>query len=197
MVRVYLAGPDVFRADAAQHYDALVALCSQHGLKALHPFDGGDQDNAVTSAEIRARCISQLDRADGIIANITPFRGAHMDPGTAWELGYGEARGLPVFLWTNDPRPMVARIDALPGDSGLRDSDGHLVEDFGHVENLMIAHPGAPVATTAEEAVAAAADHLHRIARARAMKLGLVPKIAIALIASFVLSFIVNRIVGW
>ncbi|MEP9369780.1 nucleoside 2-deoxyribosyltransferase [Xanthobacter sp. VNH20] len=197
MARVYLAGPDVFRADAKVHYAALVELCAKHGIIPLHPFDSGDQDNAVTSAQIRARCISQLDQADAIIANITPFRGPHMDPGTAWELGYAEARGLPVFLWTNDPRPMAERIKLLSKAAEPRDADGHLIEDFGHVENLMISHPGVPVAATPEEAIAAAAEYVQRVERARALKLGLGSKVVIALIVSFVLSFIVNRIVGW
>ncbi|MFG1465380.1 nucleoside 2-deoxyribosyltransferase [Xanthobacter sp. DSM 24535] len=197
MARVYLAGPDVFRLDAGSHYQELVALCAAHGLQALHPFDASDQAQEMSSAAIRARCIAQIHRSDAIIANITPFRGAHMDPGTAWELGYGEARGLQVFLWTEDARPMTERISASAGENGLRDADGHLVEDFGHPENLMIAHPGVPVAHHPREAIAAAAEYLHRMERARALRLGLGSKIAIALVASFVIRFVVNRLVGW
>ena len=37
--RIYLAGPDVFRPDAAGHGRRLVALCAQHGFDAVFPLD--------------------------------------------------------------------------------------------------------------------------------------------------------------
>ena len=38
-LRVYLAGPDVFRPDAVEHGRRLVALCNQHGFDAVFPLD--------------------------------------------------------------------------------------------------------------------------------------------------------------
>jgi len=37
--RVYLAGPDVFRPDAAQHMKALAHACEALGMRALIPSD--------------------------------------------------------------------------------------------------------------------------------------------------------------
>ena len=38
-----------------------------------------------------------INSVQAIIADISPFRGPNMDPGTAWEIGYGIAKGLPVL----------------------------------------------------------------------------------------------------
>ncbi|MGU3494416.1 nucleoside 2-deoxyribosyltransferase [Xanthobacteraceae bacterium A53D] len=175
MARVYLAGPEVFRPDAAAEGERLKALCAARGLVPIYPLDGGGPQDAPH--EIRERCLSGIKAADVVVANVSPFRGAHMDPGTAFEIGYAEARGVPVVLWSSDPREMVARIPGLPGDGGLRDGDGHLVEDFGQPENLMICPPGAKVCASPEEAIAAAA-RLIELAGSRGM--GLVSKIMIA-----------------
>ncbi len=180
MARVYLAGPEVFRPDAAAEGERLRAICAGHGLSAIYPLDGGSAEDHALG--IRARCILGLRAADAVVANISPFRGAHMDPGTAWEIGFAQARGLPVFLWSCDPRPMAERIPAADGDGTPRDADGHLIEDFGQPENLMIAPPGTPVHASPEAAIAAAAHHIEL---AGELRIGLLPKILIALAAAW------------
>ncbi|MCT0975824.1 nucleoside 2-deoxyribosyltransferase, partial [Pseudomonas aeruginosa] len=37
--KLYLAGPDVFRADAVAHGEALKALCARYGFEGLYPLD--------------------------------------------------------------------------------------------------------------------------------------------------------------
>ncbi|GGF77897.1 hypothetical protein GCM10007301_42310 [Azorhizobium oxalatiphilum] len=175
MTRVYLAGPEVFRPDAVAEGERLRALCEARGLAAIYPLDGGLP--ADTAHDIRGRCIDGITKADVVVANISPFRGAHMDPGTAFEIGYAEAKGVPVFLWSADPRPMSVRIPGTPGEGGLRDAQGHLIEDFGEAENLMISPPGQKVWPSPEEAIAAAARHVD-LSENRSM--GLVSKILIA-----------------
>ena len=51
-----------------------------------------------------------MDGVDLVIANMTPFRGPSMDVGTAVELGYSFARGLPVFGYTNIVDDYEARV---------------------------------------------------------------------------------------
>lgn len=191
LLRLYLAGPEIFRPDAVEEGARLQALCAQVGAEGLFPLHADGVD-------IRQACIAMIDAADAVVANISPFRGAHMDPGTAFEIGYAEARGKPVFLWSADGRPLTERV--LPGPDG-RDGEGHLVEDWGKPENLMIVPDGRRVWAAPEEAVAEAAStlgfkiknrDLQRRTR-RAVLLAVVVSLAVALLAGAV----VDRLVGW
>ncbi|WP_341990625.1 nucleoside 2-deoxyribosyltransferase [Azorhizobium sp. AG788] len=192
MARVYLAGPEVFRPDAVAEGLRLQALCAAHGLEGLYPLDGGAPDDSATV--IRQRCQAGIARVDAVVANISPFRGTHMDPGTAWEIGFAEARGLPVFLWSNDVRALKERVGGVHGPDGLRDQDGHMLEDFDQPENLMIAPPGVAVWRSPEEAIAEAARQLNL---KRSLRMGLGGKIVIALVASMIASYIAQRLIGW
>lgn len=97
--RIYLAGPDVFRRDAKQHFAQLRTACDKLGLEALPPSDGL-VPAAVTETEIAQRIyeidIGLLQQADGVIANLAPFRGVEPDSGTVFEVAVAAARGLPV-----------------------------------------------------------------------------------------------------
>ena len=100
-------------------------------------------DRVCDRAGYAAGNLAMMDRADAIIANITPFRGPHMDPGTAFELGYMVAQGKPVMVYTQAVDSLVDRVSEWSGglvrDAGvLRDRNGHQVENFGLFENLMI-----------------------------------------------------------
>ncbi len=106
------------------------------------------------------RCLASINAADAVVANISPFRGAHMDPGTAWEVGYAEAQGKPVFLWSTDTREMVERIRGTFGPRGMTDLNGHLIENFGKPENLMITAEQILVYDTPQDAIRAAAESL-------------------------------------
>ncbi|MBS7541302.1 nucleoside 2-deoxyribosyltransferase [Ancylobacter lacus] len=198
--RIYLAGPEVFRPDAAAEGERLKALCTEHGAVGVYPLDLAHPGSAPQgAAAIRANCIALLDGCEAVVANITPFRGPHMDPGTAWELGYAQARGLPVFLWSADTRPLADRV--APGGTGGRDGDGNLIEDFGLPENLMILAEGVRVHSSAEEAMAAAGARLHRevapLRVQREARRAIVFAFVIALGAAVGLGAIVNRLVGW
>ena len=129
--KVYLAGPDVFRPDAARIFADHVGACDALGLLALIPLD----ETLTTAAAIFAGNVGLIDQAGAVIADITPFRGPHCDVGTAWEIGYATAKGIPVFAYALDRRLLIERVAGTTG----RDRDGCLVEDFGLTENLMIA----------------------------------------------------------
>jgi nucleoside 2-deoxyribosyltransferase len=115
-------------------------------------------DAAKTAAEIQRSNVARLHESDGVIANITPFRGPHCDVGTAWEVGYAAARGLPVFAFSATTEPLAARVPA--GATPGTDPDGMAVEPFGLMENLMIIESLCDriVHPTFEAAVAAAAQ---------------------------------------
>lgn len=137
--RVYLAGPGVFRSDALAYADGLRVLCARHGLAGVFPLDGAA---AADAPAIFRHNLELIDTCAGVLAELTPFRGLAADPGTAFEIGYAYARGLPVVAWTADPQVyrerLAAAAQAWPdGRGGWIDAAGLAVEDFGLVDNLM------------------------------------------------------------
>lgn len=129
--KVYVAGPWVFRPDAKEHAEVLRATVEKFGFEALIPIDS-ESDSAYA---IKCGNRDMIQQADYVIADITPFRGASMDSGTAYEVGYAEALNIPVFLWSLDQRAYKDRVTP----------DGMMVEDFGMLENLMITSGNAVV----------------------------------------------------
>ena len=159
---VYIAGPMVFYPDADEWFLEMKRILRDCGLDGCAPLDNQLGLEAAAPGRDLARAIYQADEAlmrkvDGAIFNIDPFRrGTEMDPGTAFELGYCKAIGLPVAGWTIDERPYPVKVrdfmkdayqldlhetapNALGATSGeLRDADGLLVHSEGLYQNLMI-----------------------------------------------------------
>lgn len=144
---VYLAGFDVFRADARQHGEALKALCAQYGLKGLFPLDnelGADLASLPRREQaqriFRANLAAIRD-ADLLLANLGDFRGpGEADSGTAFEVGFAVALGKPVYAYSAEAGPLAERATAHVDSLGRRRcARGYLVEDFDLSKNLMLA----------------------------------------------------------
>lgn len=160
--RIYLAGPTVFQADADDAGARLVALCAQYGCEGLYPLDF-DLDGPMSSRTIQAACLRELRSADGVVADLSPFRGPHADDGTAFELGFAHALGLPIWAYTTDPRPLIERIPGARAASGhVRDDKGLLIENFGRAHNAMLAEAILHLGTSPEESIRIAAETLRR-----------------------------------
>lgn len=138
MPRIYLAGPDVFRSDASSHFALLSAVCEVLGMEALAPFD--ELASAQASAtEIYSGNMRLLRSADGVIANLAPFRGTEPDSGTVFEVGVAVALGLPVVAYGVPADNYAERAGGQRDTAGvLRDAQGLAVEDFGLPLNLML-----------------------------------------------------------
>lgn len=165
---VYLAGPEVFFPDVEVVAETLKRLCGDAGLEGLFPTDAErPAGNAVSVARgIYLGNVALIDRSRAVVADIRPFRGAGMDPGTAWEVGYAIARGLPVFAYSHDLRPYLERVGpAGPGPRGPVDAEGLLIEDFGLVENLMITESVVGIDADAASAIRRCASHLNGAAQ--------------------------------
>jgi nucleoside 2-deoxyribosyltransferase len=143
--KLYLAGPEVFLPNAIEAGRTKCALAADAGFEGLYPLDNVLDVSGLTKPE-QAKAISQANetlmrRADGAIANLTPFRGASMDAGTAFEVGFMQALGKPVFGYTASAlsyqqRAMAYRQRGIPpGDYDRADLE---IEDFDLHENLMI-----------------------------------------------------------
>ena len=149
-VRVYLAGPEVFLANAREIGAQKRAICARHGLVGVFPGDHEDGcDPALPPAE-RGLSISRameriLRGCDAMIVNLTPFRGPSADVGSTYEMGFMRALGRPIFAYSNDDRSFLDRVTAYcAGHVRVRptgereDLDGMAIEPFGLHDNLML-----------------------------------------------------------
>jgi nucleoside 2-deoxyribosyltransferase len=144
-VKIYLAGPEVFLPDAVAVGREKLALCREAGFTGLYALDTPD-DAPRDAAGIYQTCLTMMRAADAAIANLTPFRGSGADPGTAMEVGFLVARGVPVWAYSNVAATLEDRVRADAGDrltqdadGGWRDAHGLAIEPFGLAENLMLA----------------------------------------------------------
>lgn len=144
-LRIYLAGPEVFLPDALDVGREKVRLAAEAGFEGVFPLDASLDLTGLDVLE-QARRIALANEGlmvscDALIANLTPFRGASMDAGSAFEVGFMRALGRPVLGYSNVTAAYAARAGRVrtqgpfPGDADAADVD---VEDFGLSENLMI-----------------------------------------------------------
>lgn len=150
-MRIYLAGPEVFLADAEDIAAAKRAVCAAHGLTGVFPLeppqgDGMPPDPALPEwLRIHLANEAHIRGCDALIANLTPFRGPSADVGTVFELGFMRALGRPVFGYSNVAQRFGARTLATLGgrarrraDGAWEDGEGMAVEDFDRHDNLML-----------------------------------------------------------
>lgn len=146
MQTIYLAGPEVFLPNALEVLTSAKKLCERFGFDALTPFDGEvtDQVKLAKANQIFKENILLIQKSDIVIANCNPFRGACVDDGTAFEIGYAYGKGKRVFGYLKDnrslPEIVMSKISTNQHDSGyVIDQDGYLLnEDFGNSINLML-----------------------------------------------------------
>lgn len=145
---LYLAGPDVFRPDALEYGQRLVARCARLGFTAVFPLDpalpAGLQAPQAVARHIYQANVAHIDRCDAVVANLDFFRGPEPDSGTCFEIGYAIARGKPVVGYLPDEGSFAQRIRQrfahVVGD-GDTDTQGWQLEEFGLPLNLMLAVP--------------------------------------------------------
>ena len=155
--RIYLAGPEVFLANAVELGEAKKALCQQYGFIGLFPLDAElpQQLNDQSDTDLQARelglAISQgnealIRQADLLVANLTPFRSPSADVGTAYELGLARGLGKPIYGYSHDLRPYQDRVwNMSPAQTAAhqqvgqwRDGQGYKIEEFQLHDNLML-----------------------------------------------------------
>ncbi|MCL5878144.1 MAG: nucleoside 2-deoxyribosyltransferase [Candidatus Bathyarchaeota archaeon] len=149
MIRIYLAGPEVFLTNAKEVGERKKALCRKYGFEGFFPLDNEGEAAGKSPREL-GLCISRINEdlirgCDAVIANLTPFRGPSADVGTAYEMGFAHALGKKVLAYTNVAEPFRERtVKALNGqvsrefDGRLRDSLGMFIEENCLIDNLMI-----------------------------------------------------------
>jgi nucleoside 2-deoxyribosyltransferase len=152
-MRIYLAGPDIFLADAAAIGQAKKDICARHGAEGIFPLDPHPDQHPDPGADPQPQDWlamylhneAHIRAADALIANLTPFRGPSADAGTVYEIGLMRGLGRPVLGYANTTAGFTARTLAhLQGSARRRatgaweDAEGLEVEEHGLHDNLMI-----------------------------------------------------------
>ncbi|MDR1545176.1 MAG: nucleoside 2-deoxyribosyltransferase [Deltaproteobacteria bacterium] len=153
---VYFVGPDLFWPNYKEFVQKTRRLAAEAGFEALFP---GELEGVGAQAIVMSS-LTLIDRADGLIANLNPFRGRlEPDSGTVFECGYAIGRGKWVLGWVSDQRDLLTKArewpEGPPPDGNVC-RDGSEVEDFGSPLNIMLAVTAKGLLKSVEEAVAAA-----------------------------------------
>ena len=146
MNKIYLAGPEVFLPDAKRVLEHHKSICRKYGYEGLSPFDG-EVTNEIGLERARKVFLEncKLIRAcDIVVVNCNSFRGALVDDGSSFEIGFAKALGKVIFGYLEHRKPLLelveSKIPTSSHSSGFRiDNDGYLLsEDFGNSINLML-----------------------------------------------------------
>lgn len=150
--RVYLAGPDFCHPQADILIQNKKLICEKYGLEGVSATDANLQfdspNRPAAGIANHVTIISLLKSCDVLIANMNPFRGPSMDVGAAFEMGFMAALDRPVVAYSSDQQHYAARVARLHDvieqplqefNGRLCTPDGLAVENFGLVDNFMVA----------------------------------------------------------
>lgn len=99
--KIYVAG-SLFTSAERGFLEQIDKICQESGYSTYLPH----RDAGLSSdANSRERCF-QMDKAalDEVVLLVAVLNGPDVDSGTAWEMGYAYARGIPVLSITDDKR---------------------------------------------------------------------------------------------
>jgi nucleoside 2-deoxyribosyltransferase len=190
--KVYFADNSRLRPNAGELRRVAEAICGARGLVAewpsehfLFPLDpnipkraGAPQVPGEKEQDDLRKLLGKSWRiiggCDAMVAEVTPFRGEHLNPVVAFEIGVAVVYQIPIFAWTtakprrgHQPFDLLDRVwccDKIASDGYWRDETGDLVENFGLVEYASIAGNFCSVSITRADAIAGAALHFKRLA---------------------------------
>lgn len=142
-MKIYLAGPDIFRPDVLTWAESAREICRRYRFEPLLPIDHGE----TTADRIYQANINLIRKAQVVVANLDPFRGPEPDSGTAFELGYALALGKRVCGYVTRLDSLAKRVAVAAGrcEQPLADGDrptdsqGLFIENFNLPCNLMLA----------------------------------------------------------
>lgn len=95
MIKVYLAGPDVFLANAKDVLAKKKELLEYTGFEVITPLDNESDD----AHEIANFNYAAVQHCDVILANVEPFRGTEPDSGTVFEIGMAHGLGKQIVTY--------------------------------------------------------------------------------------------------
>lgn len=146
MVKIYIAGPDVFEENSIQIGQNYKKLCDRYGFKGLYPLDNEILFNnkpRIIAHNIYKANISLINECDIVIANLNSFRGKEADSGTIWECGYAKALNKKVYGYMKSTKAYIETFSANERSTNsqgeITDLQNRAIENFDYSINLMIA----------------------------------------------------------
>jgi nucleoside 2-deoxyribosyltransferase len=141
--KIYLAGPDVFRENAIEHFDEMKKLCRKYGFEGVSPFDTELPKNINPNSSEASKLIfdsnySKIRECDHLIANLIPFRGACIDDGTVFEIAIAYRLGKNIMGYTPYYNRSLGYISDLTYKVPVDETEFPIIENFGNCCNLMI-----------------------------------------------------------
>jgi nucleoside 2-deoxyribosyltransferase len=185
---IYLADNSRLQPDAHKQRDQVEALCRRYGMRVAWPSEHaffpsniplglrvevGPPIDDLAPGRVLHKAWRLIGGCHALIAEITPFRGPHMNPVVAFEIGVAVVHEIPVFAWTTALWPSLPgrgpRFKLLddriwcghtvaPDGNWRAEDDGLVVENFEMVEPAAIAGNFASLSDSREAAIRAAAQ---------------------------------------
>jgi nucleoside 2-deoxyribosyltransferase len=181
-------GPEVLAADAENTRQTIKEFFARQEIDFSWPIEWevftrqqvverGDLDIPGMMYEA---IVKAVQRADALVANISPFRGPHMYCVTAFAIGLATALRKPIFGWTNSNAlgapdrsglrhrhllTLSNRLwcgDAVGSDGRWRDEQGYVGENFDLPDCAALVVAVEPVHPSIDAAVSACAAYLSR-----------------------------------
>jgi nucleoside 2-deoxyribosyltransferase len=111
----YVAGP-LFTESERQWDERIAVLCEELGCKTFLPHRDAGLEEHGRGAEIYEADLAALRKSDLVVANLD---GGDVDAGTAWEIGWAVAKGIPVVGLRTDRRWLEpwAQVNVMVGQS--------------------------------------------------------------------------------
>jgi nucleoside 2-deoxyribosyltransferase len=103
--RVYIAGPLFSETERSVNTRVAAALLASGLAVYLPQRDAPPASGVGYAARVFAANVAALEAADLVVAMCD---GVQVDDGTAWEIGYAHARGIPVVGYRTDTRRVAA-----------------------------------------------------------------------------------------
>ena len=111
---IYIAGPACFYYGGYALWHALRGKAEFLGFKVTMPTTNAlnltHEDLRLNAHEIFNNCARAMNDATAVIADLESFRGHEPDGGSLFELGMGYARGLRLYGYTRDRRPLIHKL---------------------------------------------------------------------------------------
>lgn len=159
LIKVYFAGPDVFRNDVLNYFDTVSLMCDSvfPNIYPIYPID-----NSIESKDSKIIYdinVEKIKQSDCIVAYLTPFRGISADVGTCVEIGMAVAFKKHIVGYYDGwmPEKYKDRVsDYYDIVSDYYDWETELfpvVEDFDLYDNLMVCHSCASIETSLYDAL--------------------------------------------
>jgi len=144
-LKIYIAGPDVFKIDSIAIGKKYTNICTKYGYIGMYPLDNiidFNQAKQKIAQDIFVANKELIEQCDIVVANLNPFRGKEADSGTIWECGYAKGLGKKVYGYMGTGLSYLDQF--CENEKQIReniyvDNEGKVIEDFNYPINLMIA----------------------------------------------------------